>query len=342
MTTNSRRLFTIAVALLLSAIVAVNANAQCCGATTAYYAPSAYTSYYAPYTSYYSGAYTSYYTPYTSYYSPYSSYYAPTYSTYYAGGWYPGYWMNRIRTRLWGSPTTYVAAYPATYAAAYAPSCSSCQSGYVTSYAPACPTCSSCSACASPCSACSTCAPCSSCSTCTASYAPCTTCASPCGCESCSACESCSGCSACSAPAVTQASYQPQSSGGCASCGTQASNTQQNVVTPPPQQMEPRPTYDASQQNSPQSTITNRPVDTPQAPQQTHPEYDVKKNDSSTYLEAPKLFNPRDRTAQRSIAPVRTALYQQPASYHEISASRTTISAEQAERDAAGWESVSK
>ena len=118
--------------------------------------------------------YTSYYTPYTSYYTPSTSYYAPTYSTYYAGGWYPGYWMNRIRTRLWGSPTTYVAAYPASYTTAYAPStCSSCQAGYVTSYAPACPTCSSCSACASPCSTCSACAPCSSCSTCTASYCAC-------------------------------------------------------------------------------------------------------------------------------------------------------------------------
>ena len=27
--------------------------------------------------------------------------------------------MNRISTRLWGSPTTYVAAYPTTYAASY-------------------------------------------------------------------------------------------------------------------------------------------------------------------------------------------------------------------------------
>ena len=97
----------------------------------------------------YAPAYTTAYAPaYTSYYSGgYSSYYAPAaYTTYYSGGWYPGYWADRVRTRLWGSPTGYVAAYPTTYAAAYAPStCSSCQSGYVAAYAPV-SACSSCSA----------------------------------------------------------------------------------------------------------------------------------------------------------------------------------------------------
>ena len=155
MTINSRHLFSIVFALFAVALIVAPANAQYWGATTAYYAPS--TSYYAPYTSYYS-PYTSYYRPYTSYYSPYtsyygggySSYYAPRYSTYYAGGWYPGYWMDRARVRLWGSPATYVAAYPATYTAGYA--------GYATSYAPACSSCSSCSAGYAPCSSCSTCA----------------------------------------------------------------------------------------------------------------------------------------------------------------------------------------
>jgi hypothetical protein len=63
--------------------------------------------------------------------------------------------------------------------------------------------------------------------------------------------------------------------------------------------------------------------------------------DNSTYFEAPKLFNPKDRTAGRSIAPVRTALYEQPASMHQISAQRKAITAEQAQKDAAGWTSVS-
>src|SRR6186997_3399351 len=113
MTTNTRSLITVAAALTLLAIAADNASA-CCGATTAYYSPG-YTAGYAPaYTSYYAPTYTAAYAPaYTSYYSGgYSSYYAPTaYTSYYSGGWYPGYWADRVRTRLWGSPTTYVASY---------------------------------------------------------------------------------------------------------------------------------------------------------------------------------------------------------------------------------------
>jgi hypothetical protein len=102
----------------------------------------------------------------------------------------------------------------------------------------------------------------------------------------------------------------------------------------------------------PQQTSANRPADT--TPNTVQPEpgtdskspspYDVKKSgDSSTYFEAPQLFQ-KDRTAQRgSIAPVRTALYQQPVSYHQTStASRGPITAAQAQQDAAGWASASK
>jgi len=115
---------------------------------------------------------------------------------------------------------------------------------------------------------------------------------------------------------------------------------------------EPKPTLDPNQQQQQQaqSTTTNRPLENtatpPQQPAQpasSHPEYDVKKNDNSTYLEAPKLFSPQDRTAQRgSIAPVHTALYKQPASYRQISTADTVVTAEQAHKDAAGWTSVSK
>jgi hypothetical protein len=77
-------------------------------------------------------------------------------------------------------------------------------------------------------------------------------------------------------------------------------------------------------------------------PQSSHPEYNGDKNGNSTFLEAPKLFNPRDRSAQRtSIAPVRTALYQQPVSTREISSTRTTVTAQQAQQDAVGWTSAS-
>jgi hypothetical protein len=67
----------------------------------------------------------------------------------------------------------------------------------------------------------------------------------------------------------------------------------------------------------------------------------VKKKDNSTYLEAPKLFSPQDRTAQRSIAPVHNALYKEPASFRQVSTARTVVTAEQAHKDAIGWSSAS-
>jgi hypothetical protein len=56
------------------------------------------------------------------------------------------------------------------------------------------------------------------------------------------------------------------------------------------------------------------------------------------------LFNPNDRTAKRgSIAPVRTAVYEQPVSYRSTStASRGPVTDAQAKIDAQGWSSVSK
>jgi len=91
-----------------------------------------------------------------------------------------------------------------------------------------------------------------------------------------------------------------------------------------------------------EDTSVQPPPQSPAQPASSHPEYEVKKNDNSTYLEAPKLFNPRDRTAQRSIAPVHNALYTQPASYHQVSTARTIVTADQAQKDAIGWSSVSK
>jgi hypothetical protein len=65
--------------------------------------------------------------------------------------------------------------------------------------------------------------------------------------------------------------------------------------------------------------------------------------DSGAMFEAPKLFNPKDRTAQRSIAPVRTAVYEQPVSYRNTSTVRRgPVSDEQARIDAIGWTSGSK
>jgi hypothetical protein len=57
--------------------------------------------------------------------------------------------------------------------------------------------------------------------------------------------------------------------------------------------------------------------------------------------EAPKLIDPSsDRTVRRSIAPVKSALYVQPAAYRNVSTKQITM--EQVRQDAIGWSSVSK
>jgi hypothetical protein len=59
----------------------------------------------------------------------------------------------------------------------------------------------------------------------------------------------------------------------------------------------------------------------------------------STYFEAPKLFNPKDRTATRVTVPVWQAIYERPVAHRQ--ASNGPITAAQAQRDAAGWTSAS-
>jgi hypothetical protein len=60
----------------------------------------------------------------------------------------------------------------------------------------------------------------------------------------------------------------------------------------------------------------------------------------STYFEPPKLFDLNDRTAHRTIGPVRTAIYRAPVAHRPVSAART-ITAERARQDAIGWTSAS-
>jgi hypothetical protein len=67
--------------------------------------------------------------------------------------------------------------------------------------------------------------------------------------------------------------------------------------------------------------------------------YDPASSENSTYLQPPKLFDPNDRTAQRHIAPVTTALYQKPVSYRNVSTQPVT--AQQVKQDAIGWTSAS-
>jgi hypothetical protein len=320
MVANSLRRCLVVIALLMSALCALRAEAQCCGSAYSAYYPAAYTAYSPP-------AYTSYYG--------------------YYGGWYPGYWLDRIRARVWGSPSTYVAAYPSTYYASYAPSYAvgyrpAYSVGYAASYAA--PACSSCSTC-------------SSCSSYAAGYSPCSSCSS--------GCAPCSACSTCATPTASQAVYQQPA--GCASCGAAAPvMTAPGAVvmpapgatvtpSPVPQQAAPaatdsRPELAPSEQVGPRTY--QRPADAEQqngeqqpvqpAPGTDDAEKDPYKveGDSSTYFQAPKLFDPNDRTAKRSLAPVTTALYQKQVSYRAVSAGPITL--EQAQRDAAGWVSAAK
>jgi len=55
------------------------------------------------------------------------------------------------------------------------------------------------------------------------------------------------------------------------------------------------------------------------------------------------LFNPNDRTAKRSIVPIRTAVYEQPVAIRSTStATRGPVTDTQAKIDATGWSSVSQ
>jgi hypothetical protein len=340
MIANSLRRAMVGLALLAMFGVANKANAACCGGGTTAYYPSTYNAYYG-------GSYA-------------AAYPATT-------GWYPGYYLNQVRARLWGSPSTYVAAYPTStyYSAGYAPSYSA---GYAPSY----------SAGYAPAYATSYAAPASgsACQSCTAGYAPsgcstcgvqqvtmrpvCTTaCASPCS----------SGCSTCSSPVVTQTSHvQPASSTCCAN--TQAVHVQQESATST-RTPEPAPlqTFDSSTSNNgsssggpslppnsdaaiqreeqkpPMNGNDLQPIpgdDTNDAAGDSEVEdpYKVKDTDSSTYFEAPKLHDPNDRTALRGASTVRTAVYKQPVSYRNVSTQRITD--EQVRQDAIGWTSASK
>ncbi|MCC7473935.1 MAG: hypothetical protein IT425_00945 [Pirellulales bacterium] len=287
-------------ALLDVAGIALEARAQCCG--------QSYGAYYAP---------------------TYSTYYAPaTYSTY-SSGWYPGYWLDRVNARLWGSPTTYVASYPSYYAS-YRPVYYT-NYAYTTSYVPA----------YSSCASCTSCAPCNTCTTC---YAP--------SCNTCGTCDT--GCSSCSGGTVTQAGYTySQPNGGCSNCAATAPASTSGTLQPTPATYssptaapgtsntpipaatpEPSPSLNTT---TPQPSSSSRvdptpePTNTPPAITPDKPDYDPytsPKTESSTYLRAPEFISPQDRTAlnsnrnpSKSIAPVRTAVYHEPVGIQMVSAS---------------------
>ncbi|HEX2476843.1 MAG TPA: hypothetical protein VHK01_18965, partial [Lacipirellulaceae bacterium] len=275
----------VVVAILSPAILTAEASAQCCGAATAaYYQPAAYSAYYQP-------------TAYTAY-SPVA------YQTY-RTGWYPGYFLDRIRARLWGSPSTYVAAYPSTYAASY-PSAyvasypSSYVASYPSSYVASYPSYSVGYA---------------------SSYSPC------CGtAQHVTMQPAC--CSTCGVSGVSQASYE---SGGCSSCGVGASSgstivvPSETVTTPGTQygtnsNDAREPELAPGEQVAPERTFRRPANGGSQQDIQPEPGNDTNEGEiekvlegegaeSSTYFEPPKLFDLNDRTARRTIGPVRTAIY---------------------------------
>ena len=286
---------------------AAEGSAYCssCGVPAATYsagyaAPVAYQAAYAPV------AYTTAYAPAT-----YTTAYAPAYTTY-SSGWYPGYWLGRVNRAVWGYPTTtyyaptYTAAYANTayYAPSYASTCSTCTA----SYAPACSTCT-----ASYAPACSTC------SACSVSYAP--------DCSTCSTCDACaatgSTCASCAAGTVTQATYtETVAAPATTTYGTQSTTSAE--LTPA---------------LSPNANVpTERTPQEVEKPLQPEPKADAT-DESATNLQAPKLFDPSDRTAELHKAPVWTAVL------HKLSGTEPTaqpVSWQQAERDAAGWTSASE
>jgi hypothetical protein len=305
MNTTTIRYLVVAAGLLATIGITSNANAQCCGApTTAYYQPAAYTAY------------------------------SPVAYT----GWYPGYFLDRIRARMWGAPSTYVAAYPSTYVASYPT--------YTAGYAVGAPI-----------------STCSSCATYSASYAPCTTCAAtqqvtlrPVCSTCCDPCSSCSTCSSGVGHGVTQTSYQEP--GGCGCNGQSGSATfatpSETVLVPgsqqaPPYSGGPQPQLPPNYESVPRSTekpLSNGnglepvPAEANGSPTEATPE--DSSGGSGAYLEAPQLFSPTDRAARREIKSVQLALYDQPVGHQRVSARSTSITAQQAERDAAGWQSASK
>jgi len=291
------------VAILASVATAPDANAQCstCASpTVAYYQP-------------------------TVAYQPVATQQVRT-------GWYPGRWFDRRRMRRWGVTTAaaapaYTAAY-APYTAAYTPytaayaytptSYTAAYRPYVTAYAPLAstsytvarpvalsPVVSSCGTCG--------CDPCS---------------CSPCGCAQ-PACGGCGSCSSCSS-GVSQAVYGAPST-GCSSCaggsGTPIYSDSSSSAPPTPQPaLDPSERIPASSNYPSESENSSGTSDDPSPV-----------TDSNTYLEPPKLFSPRDRSANRPTVEVRNAVYRQPVTNHATS----YAPARELEVDEHGWSAVS-
>ena len=283
------------VAVLFIGGTALNASAQCasCGVpAVASYSPANYSVGYAPV------AYTTAYAPATT-------------------GWYPGYYMDRIRTNWWNRRAATTAYYPTTYAVGYAPAVT------YASYAPVASGCSTCTVGYAP--------ACSTCSACTVSYAP--------------ACTGCAvGCADCGVATVTQASYV-EPAGSCINCGVpSAASSVPSSAYVPSASSTPQPQIAPTEAVPQERTYeTQRPMTDPANHNHTtpiEPEPASDASEESAKFEAPQLFNPSDRTAELHKAPVQTAIYHKPV---ETATARVqTVSYQQAVADADGWVSVAE
>lgn len=239
-------------------------------------------------------------TPTVAYYQPTVAY-QPVTTQLVRTGWYPGRLFDRMRMRRWGVSTAatrtyavgyapYTAAYtPYTAAYAYAPtSYTAAYRPFVTSFAPLART---------------------------TFYNPAVTTVarqvvmSPVV----SACNAC-GCDPCARPVcgVSQAVYGAPVS-GCFTCAagtsipTFSGGPTVGPTTPQPQLAPDEGIPDSSPWESQRQESNGTTIDP------------LPESDSSTYFEAPKLFNPRDRTANRPSVDVHNAVYRQQVTNHAAS-----------------------
>ncbi len=203
------------------------------------------------------------------------------------------------------SPTAFTAAYrptyPPSYTVGFAPTFSlASEVALQTAFSPVVGSaCSSCNACG--------CDPCG----CTSCAMP-VTMASP-GCSTCGQATSAvyespsSGCASCNAPASYSSNVAP--SNYYDSAPTQQSYNPQSFTPQTPGQPTPAPGLGPNENPPAERSILEKP----EMQQDDAADLGPSAADSSTYFEAPQLYDPRDRTTQRPTAPVWNAVYEKPA-----------------------------
>lgn len=227
-------------------------------------------------------------------------------------GWYPGKWLGNF---LFGRPavtTTYSAGYAPTsyatpYTAGYAPTYT-----YQTAYRPTYP----------------------------ATYGPVVqTVSRPVVLSpvvsSCSGCAT--GCDACSTCGVAQAVYDSPST-GCTNCAQGATYYEPSAST----YSEPSRAPTLAPQDNPPAERSM--LEKPELPETESDSFDSTEegfDSDNAYWEAPKLFNPNDKTASRVTVPVRNAVYKKPAPAYAASAS-VAAGKPSHQVGASGWVSASK